>query len=200
MSFHSRQFANSSLLGSRAQNVYEWFLASLHLAGDVAECGVFKGETSRELVRYLEDNQIPKRVHMFDTFEGFPEIITAEEKARAEGDELGTGRYLAPLETVIERMARFSQYKIHKGLFAFTFADFSESLCFIHADADLYQSTVEVIHLADKCLVPGGRIVFDDYDNAFFPGIKMAIEKYLSPEKYIITPSASSIQCFAIKR
>ncbi len=50
------QFASSEFLGPRAVNVYSWFLRSLHLPGDVAECGVFQGETSRELVKFLEEN------------------------------------------------------------------------------------------------------------------------------------------------
>ena len=55
----SARFPQSWLLGDRAPNVYSWFLKSLHLPGDVAECGVFTGETSRELVKHLEEERIP---------------------------------------------------------------------------------------------------------------------------------------------
>lgn len=196
---HLEQFAGSEFLGARAVNVYSWFLQSLHLPGDVAECGVFKGETSRELLRFLEGNKIPKNLHMFDTFEGLPSLITAEERRLARGEELNVGQYRARLEEVTNIMSGLNRYKIHKGLFSDTFADFSEPLCFIHADADLYQSTKEIILLADKLLVPGGHIVFDDYNNDLFPGVSLAIERHLNPKKYLIVPSTTSIQCFVTK-
>lgn len=194
------RFVNSPLLGDRAPNVYERFVKSLLLPGDVAECGVYLGETSRELARYLDEHGIDKRLHMFDTFEGFPAIITDEERSLAEGDELGAGRFYGTLEAVFEQMSGAGRYEIHCGNFSDTFAAFSRPLCFIHADADLYQSTVEIIRLADRCLVPGGHIVFDDYDNPRFPGINLAIERHLSRESYLVTPSPATIQCFATKR
>lgn len=200
MSLPAGRFVNSPLLGERAANVYEWFVKSLHLPGDAAECGVYRGETSRELVRYLDENRVPKCLHMFDTFEGFPEVITAEERALAVGEELGVGRFFGPLEAVLEQMSGAVRYRLHRGLFSETFAGFSEPLCFIHADADLYESTADIIRLADRCLVPGGHVVFDDYDNRLFPGVNLAIERHLSPERYVVTPSPATIQCFATRR
>jgi O-methyltransferase len=200
MSSLQNQFSYSPLLGKRAENVYAWFLKSLHLPGDTAECGVFRGETSRELVKYLEANAINKVLHMFDTFQGFPEVITTEEKAVARGDELKPGNYFGSLTTVLQNMESLLQYRIHEGIFSETLSAFSEPLCFIHADADLYESTVDIIQLADKCLVPGGHIVFDDYDNPHFPGINLAVERYLDPTSYIIESSPNSIQCFATRR
>jgi O-methyltransferase len=200
MSLLQNQFSYSSLLGERAEGVYAWFLKSLHLPGDIAECGVFSGETSRELARYLEDHAISKTLHMFDSFQGFPEVITMKERALATGDELQAGNYFSPLTTVLQNLESLHKYIIHKGRFSETLPVFSEPLCFIHADADLYQSTVDIIHLANRCLIPGGHIVFDDYDNPRFPGINLAIEKYLDPEKYIIVRSPETIQCFVTRR
>jgi O-methyltransferase len=195
----SWQFDHSWLLGDRAQNVYSWFLESLHLSGDVAECGVFTGETSRELVKYLEEHRIPKTVHLFDGFEGLPNVITDEEAFMAVGDQLRQGHFCSTMESVVENMGSLRQYVIHPGLFSETFAGFKSPLSFIHADADLYESTVDIIRLADRCLVPGGHIVFDDYDNRFFPGVSLAIERNLDPHRYAIEPCPATIQCFATK-
>lgn len=194
------RFSCSTFLGQRAKNVYDWFLQSLHLSGDVAECGVFRGETSRELLRYLEENNIQKTLHMFDTFKGLPDIITVEEMATATGKLLRKSQFSCSLKTVVKQMKGLHQFVIHRGLFSITFTNFVENLCFIHADADLYLSTLDIIHLADKCLVPGGNIVFDDYNNPETPGVKLAIESNLNPNDYIILPSPSTIQCFATKR
>ncbi len=168
-------FAHSGLLGRRAEHVYAWFLKSLHLPGDVAECGVFHGETSRELVRYLEGHGSPKTVHLFDTFAGLPDAISAGERSLSTGEELAVGRYACSVETVRARLRTVRQYRLHVGLFADTFAAFAQPLCFIHADADLYQSTVDIIRLADRCLVRGGQIVFDDYANRNYSGGRAGI-------------------------
>jgi len=190
----------STFLGPRAKIVYEWFLKSLCLPGDIAECGVFTGETSRELVRYLDENSVGKTLHMFDTFEGLPDLFTAEERENATGDGLSRGNFFCPLPDVLRRMGPSRRFRAHKGLFSETFAGFVEDLCFIHADADLYQSTVEIIGLAERCLVPGGHIVFDDYRNSDFPGVTWAIDHHLSADRYIIRPLAESIQCCVTKR
>ncbi len=196
----AKGFAHSGLLGWRAEHVYAWFLKSLHLPGDVAECGVFHGETSRELVKYLEGHGSPKTVHLFDTFAGLPDAITAEERSLSAGEEMAVDRYACSAETVRARLGALRQYRLHVGLFADTFAAFAQPLCFIHADADLYRSTVDIIRLADRCLVRGGQIVFDDYDNQQFAGVRLAIERHLNPREYVVTPSPETMQCFATKR
>lgn len=192
--------ASSPLLGDRAKTVYERFLTVLHLEGDVAECGVFAGHTSLELVRYLETMHMPKRVHMFDTFAGLPPIITDRERSLASGNHLEVGRLSCSLSEVVDRMGNFKQYRIHRGLFSTTFAGFDEPLCFIHADSDLYESTVDIIGLANRCLVPGGCIVFDDYDNPSFPGVTLAIEDQLDHRYYDVIECRQTLQCLAIRR
>jgi O-methyltransferase len=197
---HAYRFSPSPLLGARAENVYSWFLKSLEYPGDVAECGVFRGETSRELATYLEEIGSDKILHMFDSFEGFPEIFTDEERLLAVGQEIERGKYRCPLEETLRVIGPLRRYKLHKGLFSETFATFSKPLCFVHADADLYESTAQIIRLAYRCLVPGGHIVFDDYGNQYFPGVRLAVDRHLSLDDYIITPSIETIQCFATKR
>jgi hypothetical protein len=135
-------FAVSELLGPRAEHVYSTFLRSLSVPGDIAEFGVFNGETSHELTRYIEASGIRKAVHLFDCFAGLPPIITDEERLLAETDLLAEGRFSCPEADVRRRMDSLSRYVIHAGLFSDTLALFAQPLCFVHADADLYQSTV----------------------------------------------------------
>jgi hypothetical protein len=47
-----------------------------------------------------------------------------------------------------------------------------------------------VIALADRCLVPGGTIVFDDYASEMFPGVGLAIRRHLDLRSYDVTPAA----------
>jgi hypothetical protein len=194
-------FPPSRSLGPRAPALYRLFVGSLPLAGDVAECGVYTGTTSKQFVRHLQDQGIDKVVHLFDTFEGFPAVL-------AECDIAGTattwlakpGNLACPVGEVVRRMDGMAGYRVHKGPFSETLADFAEPLCFIHADADLYRSTAEVIDLADRCLVPGGTIVFDDYGSELFPGVGVAIRRHLDLRKYDATPSRRTLQFVAVKR
>ena len=194
------EFAGSSLLPERADALYEWFLKALAVPGDVAECGVSAGETSCELARYLETMGIQKRVHMFDTFEGLPETFSDEDRGQSCESALKAGKYACTETAVIERMGPLRRYVVHRGLFCETFPQFDQDLCFIHADADLYTSTVDIIRLADRCLVPGGIIVFDDYENPVFPGVTVAIARMLDPKRFVITGAPERLQCYALKR
>ena len=197
----ARSFPPSRSLGDRAPPLYERFVGSLALDGDVAECGVYTGTTSKQFVRHLREHGIDKLVHLFDTFEGFPDVLT-------EADEMGTGtswllrpgRLACPVDEVVRRMDGMTGYAVHRGRFSETFGAFSTPLCFIHSDADLYRSTAEVIALADRCLVPGGIVVFDDYANEMFPGVSVAIRRHLDLRRYDAVPCRSTTQFVALKR
>lgn len=197
---HYRHFSVSPLLGQRAPYVYERCLESLQLPGDLAECGVAGGETSGELLRLLERQQTSKILHLFDTFEGLPDLATEEELAVCVGTVLRKGTFAVSDQVVSLRLGTSPLYRIHKGTFAQTFSGFSHPLCFIHGDADLYCSTVQIIELADRCLVRGGAIVFDDSGNPETPGVAMALTRHLDPCKYHIVTAPSGNQCFASKR
>lgn len=199
ISGRSFRFSQSSLLGDRADKLYEWFRRAVAVDGDIAECGVFAGDTSFEFTRYLEAMNIPKRVHMFDSFNGLPDIIIAEEHGTPAGGPV-PGKFACQLSTVSSKMKLLTQYELHPGLFSDTFPLFDQPLCFIHADADLYESTVQIIDLADRCLVDEGVVVFDDYGSPYYPGVRLAIQHALDPGRYTVIPSPQSMQCFAIKK
>lgn len=194
-------FPYSRSLGTRAPHLYRRFVQSLELDGDVAECGVYTGTTSKQFVRFLADHRIDKVVHLFDTFEGFPDVL-------AEPDRVGTattwllreGNLACSVAEVTRRMDGMTGYRIHRGCFSDTFPDFDGPLCFIHADADLYRSTAEIIALADRCLVPGGTIVFDDYASEMFPGVGAAIRAHLDLRRYEAIPCRRTLQFVARRR
>ena len=194
-------FPYSRSLGDRAPPLYRRFVHSLGLDGDVAECGVYTGTTSKQFLRYLWEQRIDKLVHLFDTFEGFPDVLTEADKVGTAGAWLlRPGALACPVTEVVRRMDGMTGYRIHRGRFSSTFEEFSAPLCFIHCDADLYRSTAEVIELADRCLVPGGTIVFDDYGSDLFPGVGLAIRKHLDLRRYEGIPCPDTLQFVAVKR
>ena len=171
----------SDLLGARADLVYASVARVLGLPGDIAECGSNDGVTAVNMARIAAGQGVDKTVHAFDTFDGFPDVITDEEKSASEWPELGPGLYPAAPTAVEWMQAQAPNIAVHRGLFSETFPAFDRPLCFIHSDSDLYISTVETIELAVRTLVPGGVILFDDYGNPRLPGVQMAVDRCLDP-------------------
>lgn len=176
----------SPFLGDRAIVVYQRLLESFSVEGDVAECGVFRGDTSVELARIVHQSNADKKLHLFDTFSGLPDIATAEEQKLSGALEIQSGFFSASRETVLDRLGSIERVAIHEGRFAETFPGFSTPLCFVHADADLYASTCDIIDLLDRCLSPGGWVVFDDYGDPKFPGVQLAVDRHLDRRQYAI--------------
>jgi O-methyltransferase len=191
----------SYLGAARAENVYTSLNDCLHLPGDVAECGVGAGVTSRKFARLLTELRSDKVVHLFDSFSGLPDLFTSADTTGATGREQWVGNYSHSLREVVRALGEYrDRCELHPGLFAETLPRFDRPLCFIHCDADLYESTLDVIALAKRTLVAGGVVVFDDYRNPDFPGVRLAVDECVSQREYEITYSLSGWQAFARKR
>lgn len=184
----------------RTRFLYAQLALAIDVPGDVAECGVYRGDTAAGMIRFLQTRRLAKVVHLFDCFEGLPPVRIALERDDANLELLRPGTFRASRQEVEERLTGLTQHVLHAGLFADVFPTFTSPLCFIHADADLYVSTAEVIDLADRCVMPGGRIVFDDYDDPAFPGVTMAVRTLLDRSRYRISVSGSTSQCVAVKK
>jgi O-methyltransferase len=191
--------APSPLLRGRAEALHALFLESLSVPGDVAELGVFEGHTSRRFVHDIEARGLRKTVHLFDSFHGLPDIVTSEERKLAAGHELREGNYASALVRTLTTLNGVRQFQIHEGLFEQSLPRFERSLCFIHVDADLYQSTVEAIFFADRCLEVGGSIVFDDYGDPLFPGVTLAVSRFLDSSMYRRRRGGAGSQYVAIR-
>lgn len=143
--------------------------------GDIAELGVYKGDTAWKLNLLFPD----RRLYLFDTFEGFdPRDIAAEEKAgysRAQtGDFADTSA-----ETVLARLPYPGQAIIRKGFFPETAAGLEAArFCLVSLDADLYAPLLAGLEYFYPRLHPGGMICLHDYGNPRFSGAKQAVEDY----------------------
>ncbi len=187
----------TSYLGRRALAVHSALARCLHLAGDVAEYGVGAGATSLAFARLIAQRDARKTVHLFDTFQGLPDVFSAQDREGATGSEQRVGNYSHSPKEVRDVFEPGHRFALHIGPFSTTLPQFVQPLCFIHADADLYQSTVDIIEFADRVLVRGGVVVFDDYDNSDFPGVRRAVDAHLVPGNYQVSYSAT--QAFARK-
>lgn len=198
------QFKTSPWLSERSEITYKIFVMAMKIPGDIAECGVYLGHTAHTFCEFVETMGIDKTVHLFDSFQGFPDDLIEEEIAVSLPDtvwaNLAPGE-LAASESVVRRfMKDVSQYEFHPGFFSDTFPQFDKPLCFIHADGDMYTSTVDIIKLADRVLVPGGIMLFDDYGHEQFPGVRLAAMQYLDQDLYSFYPVQDMCLGLAVKR
>ncbi len=151
------------------------------LAGDVAECGVYRGGTA-SLFSNVFSADASVSVHLFDTFEGMPEVNPAYDKHK-KGDFSDTS-----LSGVQKFLQDSHNVTFHKGLFSETFSDVKENkFRFVHIDCDIYSSVKECCEFFYPRMVTGGAMIFDDYGFASCPGAKKAADEFFSDKKeYLI--------------
>ena len=160
--------------------------STLHLPGDVIECGVYRGGSAQKIVRILADQAPDKTFYACDSFEGFPE----EKVGRV---DLAFMRFLSRVRKKFrmcsdtpQRLERiFKTFNVRgecvKGYFSETLHRFEKSqFCFVHLDVDLYESYKECLSSLYKNLTPGGVVVFDDYKARNWPGAAKAVDEFFA--------------------
>lgn len=178
---------------------------ALHLGGDVAEAGVYKGGTAmlikqamlppprREtsspgefLDGYATDgarHDAARKLYLFDSFAGFAEVDAAQDRFQA-GD-LG--------ETSLEDVKRFVGQELFINYRPGWMPDSFQGLearrfCFVHVDVDLYASVLACCEFFYGRLQPGGVMVFHDYGFPSCPGARKAIDTFFAdkPEEPLV--------------
>jgi hypothetical protein len=163
----------------KLENVLHFLEETNSIAGDVIECGVYKGGTLVAMALWLRRIESSRMVHGFDSFAGFPQPSSIDFAGgkRATPGRLGD----TAEELVIQKARRFSvedKIILHAGFFEDTLPRFpASSLSLIHLDCDLYESyRIALYHLWPK-LLPGGVVVFDEFADPAWPGARKAIDE-----------------------
>lgn len=137
------------------------------IPGEMAELGVFRGETSR----FLRKIDAEREFHLFDTFEGFP--------AR---DHAGLPQFDGTSEAVVARnIGDMSRVRIHKGYFPETAAELEDRrFAFVVLDADLYNPIRAGLEFFYPRTMRGGYIFVHDYNwDGYEWGAKRAVDEFL---------------------
>lgn len=165
------------------------------LEGDIAECGVYQGASAFLLASLIADEAGGgRRLHLFDTFTGVPDITNPERDYHAPGAYAD-----ATLQSVKKRLARFEQIiEYHPGMVPDTFAalDPARQYVFVHIDIDLYDTVTESCAYFWPRLKPGGIALIGDY--GFYPyrfAAKAAVDAFFASEvdKPILLPSGQAM-------
>lgn len=114
--------------------LYQFAKQTSSLDGDVAEFGIYKGGSARVILEALRETN--KIVRLFDTFEGFP-----SEKVDITKDWNVAGQTAASFDEVKAYLAAYENCRLYQGVFPDTAEPIAnKKFCFVHVDADLYQS------------------------------------------------------------
>jgi O-methyltransferase len=159
------------------------------LEGDIAELGVYQGDTAFLLKLMAPD----KTLHLFDTFEGFQKNDLKDEKGEAAAY---TPQHFADtsLEKVKARLNGFDSIVCYAGQFSEQCHKATNvKFCFVSLDVDLAQPTAQGLNFFYERLVPGGVIIVHDYNHKW-PGLVEAVDKFTDqiPENPVIIPDKDS--------
>ncbi len=170
------------------------YVVANRIAGDIVECGVWKGGSMMAVARtLLELGDRTRDLHLFDTFEGMTEptgedvTLTGESAAdlmaaSTDREDAESVWCRAPLDVVQQAMASvgYEGSKVHyiKGRVEDTIpAAAPERIALLRLDTDWYESTRhEMIHLFPRLCV-GGVLILDDYGH--WLGARRAVDEYL---------------------
>lgn len=166
--------------------------------GSLVEFGCYAGTTSLFITRLLTMQKSTRELHVYDSFEGLPEK-QGKDESRA-GDQFKTGELAVSKKQFVlnYKKAGLPLPRMHKGWFnELTDAGIPGEIAFAFLDGDYYESVLTPLRLIWPRLVPGARIVVDDYANEALPGAAKAVDEWLAthPAKLSVEHSLAIIDC-----
>jgi hypothetical protein len=173
------------------------YVSKHNIAGDIVECGVWKGGSSAAAAKSLMNlNQTNRTLWMYDTYDGMSapsendvdlrgqcadELMANDPAANAESPESIWCR--CSLETVQQTMSQtgYPQENIRyvKGKVEETLAEASpDKISILRLDTDWYESTRCELEILFPKLVVGGVLIVDDYGH--WQGCRKAVDEYFA--------------------
>lgn len=171
------------------------YLCRQGIAGDIVECGVWRGGSMAAVARtLLEHGDHQRPLWLYDTFTGMSEptaddvdfrgqaaegLLASEQINRQQRESIWC---VSPLEQVQRTMADtgYPSDRIHYivGKVEETLVSQSPgSIALLRLDTDWYESTRCEMETLFPRLVPGGVLIVDDYGH--WEGCRRAVDEYL---------------------
>jgi len=155
------------------------------IAGDLAEVGVYKGETAR-IIHHMLPNRM---LHLFDSFEGLPHQVIREDYDGTVRPQTVKFDNTSP-EMVLKTIKGNDNIRIYPGVFPETAHPIDNvQFALVHLDADLYQSTLDGLRYFYPRLSAGGVLIVHDY-NHNWEGVTKAVNEFMNevPEEFVEIP------------
>jgi O-methyltransferase len=158
------------------------------ITGDIAEAGVYKGGSAKLICEATK-----KTVHLFDTFEGLPDLSGMDDLKQFQ-----PGNFSAAFESVKKYLENYPNVNFYKGLFPATAGPIeNKSFSFVHLDLDIYESTLNCLKFFYPRMNKGGCIISHDYPGAV--GVKSAFDEFFKDKPEIVIELMGCEQCLVVK-
>lgn len=178
----------------QAINIYHLLnqVILMDVPGDIVELGCYEGTTAILLQMTLEQLQSNRSLHVYDSFQGMPDVDLID------GARFKKGSLRSPQEKLKNNFENWHLKlpHIHPGWFKETLPfELPEQIAFAHLDGDLYSSIKESLEYVYPRLAKNAIVVVDDYCNPelhnvnnILPGVKKACDDFLKnkPEKLCV--------------
>jgi hypothetical protein len=175
------------------------YLVRNRIAGDIVECGVWRGGSMMAIARTLvEEGDTDRQLYLYDTYTGMTEPTefdadgkgrSAERGMRRFGrDDAGNSKWCnASLEDVSTNMARTGYPKENCHFVVGPVEDTIPAtmpgpIALLRLDTDWYESTRHELEHLFPLLVPRGVLVLDDYGH--WQGARRAVDEYFAKLEY----------------
>ena len=155
-----------------------------NIIGEMAELGVYKGNTAKLIHKFIPE----RKLHLFDTFEGFTEKSVEKEKKHTGLKIEKTHFSDTNLKYVKENINPNENVFFYPGLFPQNLPKNFDLIkfAFVHLDADLFDPTYHALGLFYEKMVKSGIIVIHDYNS--WPGARTAVDTFFKDKPEIPLP------------
>ena len=165
------------------------------LEGNVAECGVYRGEFARVINQCFPN----KTFYLMDTFESFAAKDLQNETEQAQKYAHAFSQTSA--EYVLSKMPNPAQCVVRKGWFPDTARGLEdERFCFVSLDMDLHDPILAGLEFFYPRMVKGGAILIDDYFSHVFVGAAKAVDDFCDKNHLSFTPIGDSYGVVLLKQ
>lgn len=159
----------------RGHLLKEFVRCSERVPGDVAEMGVYKGNSAYVIADVMTAWESGKKLYLFDTFQGTPAAGSQRDNHARGGQYADTS-----VSGVMDLLEPFKDDVIPvAGMIPDSFRDVAAAVwSFVHIHLNLYQSTKDALEYAFPRLSPGGVIFIEDYGLRSCSGVKCAVDEF----------------------
>jgi hypothetical protein len=164
-----------------------------NVVGDVAELGVYRGNTASLLAKMAR--RLGTTAFLLDTFEGFSKTdlrgIDAGQKMQFTDTSLEAVRDLVGADSV----------RFIKGHFPGTASELPDtSYCLVHIDCDLYAPIYSALEYFYPRMLPGGYLIVHDYSSLAWDGAERAVDEFFSDKPECLIPLTDGAGSVVIRK
>jgi hypothetical protein len=170
--------------------VAQFVRAVKHVMGDLAECGVYNAATAYFMARASEAVGRPRRLHLFDSFDGL------SHPGAEDGTYWQAGALAISEATARRNLAGVPDVSFYRGWIPDRFPEVADrQFAFVHIDVDLYQPTLDSLRFFYDRTAAGGVLLCDDYGFITCPGAARAMREFMADkqEEIIHLPTGQGV-------